>query len=70
MRKYRLGNKTDRADCENAGTFRFHCTQIFISNALKKKWIGLEEIDDGICAVYFYDVLLARFDERDQKLHA
>jgi transposase InsO family protein len=54
----------------NAGTFRFQCAQIFISNALKKKWIGLEEIDDGIWAVYFYDVLLARFDERDQKLHA
>lgn len=54
----------------NAGTFRFQCAQIFISNALMKKWIGLEEIDDGIWAVYFYDVLLARFDERDQKLHA
>lgn len=54
----------------NAGTFRFQCAQIFISQALNKKWIGLEEIDDGIWAVYFYDVLLARFDERDQNLHA
>lgn len=54
----------------NAGTFRFQCRQLFISAALKQDWIGLEEIDDGIWAVYFYDVLLARFDERDRKLHA
>ena len=54
----------------NAGTFRFQCQQLLISAALKQHWIGLEEIDDGIWAVYFYDVLLARFDERDRKLHA
>jgi putative transposase len=54
----------------NAGTFRFQCQQIFLSDALKQKWIGLEEVDDGIWAIYFYDVLLARFDERDRKLHA
>ncbi|MFN7941075.1 MAG: IS481 family transposase [Thermoanaerobaculia bacterium] len=53
-----------------AGTFRFQCRQLFISAALKQDWIGLEEIDDGVWAVYFYDVLLARFDERDRKLHA
>ena len=54
----------------NAGTFRFQCQQLFISAALKQDWIGLEETDDGVWAVYFYDVLLARFDERDRKLHA
>jgi transposase InsO family protein len=54
----------------NAGTFRFQCKQLFISAALKQDWIGLEEVDDGIWAIYFYDVLLARFDERDRKLHA
>jgi hypothetical protein len=54
----------------NAGTFRFQCQQLFLSDALKQKWIGLEEVDDGIWGIYFYDVLLARFDERDRKLHA
>ena len=28
----------------------------------------MEEADDGIWAIYFYDVLLARLDERDFKL--
>jgi transposase InsO family protein len=54
----------------NAGTFRFQCQQIFLSQALKQVSIGLEETDDGVWAVYFYNVLLARFDERDRKLHA
>ncbi|MEK7316033.1 MAG: hypothetical protein AAB011_07630 [Candidatus Eisenbacteria bacterium] len=54
----------------NAGTFRFKCQQLFISQALKQDWIGLKEIDDGVWATYFYDVLLARFEERDRKLHA
>lgn len=54
----------------NAGTFRFQCQQLFISNALQQDWIGLEEVDGGVWAIYFYDVLLARFHERDRKLHA
>lgn len=53
----------------NAGTFRFQCKQLFLSDALEQKWIGLEEVDDGIWAIYFHDVLLARFDERDRQLH-
>jgi transposase InsO family protein len=53
----------------NAGTFRFHSKQLFLSDALEQKWIGLEEVDDGIWAIHFHDVLLARFDERDRQLH-
>jgi hypothetical protein len=53
----------------NAGCFRFWHRQIFISDALIKEHIGLEETDDGIWSVYFYDVLLARLDERTYKLH-
>ena len=53
----------------NAGCFRFWHRQIFISDALIKEQIGLEESDDGIWSVYFYDVLLARLDERSYKLH-
>ena len=30
----------------------------------------MEETADGIWSVYFYDVLLARLDERDFKLYA
>ena len=48
----------------NAGCFRFRHRQIFLSDALIKEHIGLEETDDGIWSVYFYDVLLARLDER------
>ena len=54
----------------NAGTFRFQSRQVFLSNALKQRYIGLEEIDDGIWSIYFYDVLLARMDERDFTLSA
>ena len=48
-----------------AGVFRFKKQQIFLSDALKQESIALEEVADGIWSVYFYDVLLARLDERD-----
>jgi hypothetical protein len=49
----------------NAGTFRFKRRLLFIANALKQHYIGLEEIDDGIWSIYFNRVLLARLNERD-----
>ena len=49
----------------NAGTFRLKHKLLFIANALKQHYIGLEEIDDGIWSIYFNRVLLARLDERD-----
>ena len=48
-----------------AGTFRFQHRLLFISNPLKGHRIGLEEVDDGVWAIYFNDVLLAKLDERD-----
>ena len=48
----------------NAGCFRFKKQVVFLSQALKQEWIGLEEIADGLWSVHFYDVLLARLDER------
>ncbi len=54
----------------NCGTFRFKGRQLFISNALKQNYIGLEEVDDDLWSVYFYDVLLARFDGRTRTLCA
>jgi putative transposase len=47
----------------NAGAFRFSSKQICISMALKGKYIGLEEIDDGLHKVWFYDRFLGFFDE-------
>lgn len=52
----------------NAGTFRFKSAQPFLSNTLKQEWIGMEETADGIWSVYFYDVLLCRWDERNLRL--
>jgi putative transposase len=47
------------------GTFRFQHRLLFIANSLTNHHIGLEETDDGIWAIYFNTVLLAKLDERD-----
>jgi len=54
----------------NAGTFRFQTRQLFISDTLLQEDIALEETGDGVWSIYFYDVLLARLDERDFRLYA
>ncbi len=46
------------------GTFRMAAGLWFLSNALQGEYIGLEEIDDGIWSIYYYQNLLARIDER------
>ncbi len=51
-----------------AGMFRFKQRQVFLSQALSNEWIALEEVADGLWSVYFYEVLLARLDERDFKV--
>jgi putative transposase len=53
----------------NAGCFRFKSRVLFLSQALKQEWIGLEEIEDGTWSLHFYDVLLARLDEREMTLY-
>lgn len=53
----------------NVGTLRFKHKRLFISEALEHEHVGLEEIDDGIWSVYFYDTLLGKFDERDWKFY-
>jgi transposase InsO family protein len=53
-----------------SGTFKWKNHQLFISQVLGHEWIALEEIDDGVWSIYYYDVLLARLDERDFKLKA
>ena len=59
---------TEKRLVSNAGCFRFKKQVVFISQALKQEWIALEEVEDGIWSVYFYDVLLARLDERKMTL--
>lgn len=62
------------AHCEvrrvrRVGTIRFRGREIFISEVLAHETIALEESADGVWSVFFYHVLLARFDERDGKLY-
>lgn len=51
------------------GTIRFRGCEAFVSEVLTGEQLGLEEIDDGVWSVFFYDTLLARFTEKDGKLH-
>jgi len=53
-----------------AGTLRFKSRQLFLSHALEHEDVGLEETDDGIWSVFFYDTLLGKLDERDWRFHA
>jgi putative transposase len=52
----------------HTGGFRFRGREIFLSEVLSSETIALEEVDDGAWSVYFFDHLLARFDERTFKL--
>lgn len=52
----------------SAGTFRFKGTRVFICNSLCGQSIGLEETDDGIWSIHFYNTLLGRLDERNWKV--
>ena len=50
------------------GAFRFHSKQIFLSNALVHDYIGLEEIDDGIWNIVYYNTVLGRFNRKTGKI--
>jgi hypothetical protein len=43
---------------------------VFVSQVLGNEKVGLEEVDDGVWSVYFYDRLMARLDDRTWKLTA
>lgn len=51
-----------------AGCIRFKSNVVFVSQAIKREWIGLEEVDNRVWSVYFYDVLLARLAEQEMTL--
>ncbi len=50
------------------GIIQFKNRRLFLSETMAKEDIGLEEIQDGIWSIYFYNVLLGRFDERKFEL--
>ena len=52
------------------GAIRLKKRQVFVSQALGGEHVGLEEVEDGVWSVSFYDRLLARLDERTWKLSA
>lgn len=51
------------------GHFKLRSQCLFLSHPLRRKLIGLNEIGDGVWAIHFHNVELARFDERDGALH-
>jgi transposase InsO family protein len=52
----------------SAGCIRFKNNLLFVSQTLEKERVALEEVQDGLWNLYFYDVLLAKLDERTFKL--
>ena len=62
------------AHCEvrrvrSKGTIRLRGREFFISEVLVHEALALEEIEDGVWSIFFYDALLARYNERDGKVH-
>jgi transposase InsO family protein len=53
----------------HTGEIKFHGRRLFLSEALRQQRVGLEEFDDGRWSVYFAQVLLGRFDERDFQVY-
>lgn len=51
------------------GGVRWKNAWVNVSHVLAEDYVGLEEVADGIWAVYFGPVLLGRFDERDRRIH-
>src|SRR4051794_28998291 len=52
----------------NAGSFRLHCGQHFLSQALNGENVGLEQVADGVWNILYYETLLGRFDERTNSI--
>jgi putative transposase len=50
------------------GVLNFRGTHYHLSLVLANEKVGLEEVDDGVWSVIFYNTLLARLDERTLRL--
>jgi transposase InsO family protein len=51
-----------------SGAIRWGGRSLFLSHVLVGEDVGLEEIDEGLWSVYFYQVLLGRFQVADWRL--
>lgn len=51
-----------------ADTSRFHNGQQFLTQALNGEIIGLEEVQEGVWNVIYYEMLLGRFDQRTRTI--
>ena len=51
------------------GEIKWRGRFLFLSQALSGERVGLEEYQDGLWAVYFGSLHLARFDERERKIY-
>jgi len=53
---------------DRAGVLYWKGRRIFISEILHGESIGFEVINDGLWSIYFAQVLLGRYDEREDEL--
>lgn len=51
------------------GGIRLNCAYVTLAPALVGERVGLEEVADGIWAVYFYDMLLGHLNERERHVY-
>ncbi len=51
-----------------SGDFRLHSGQYFLSSALKGEDIGLEEVDDAVWSIIYYNTILGRIDLQTGKI--
>jgi putative transposase len=50
------------------GQFRFQCEHLFIAGPLRGEFIGLEEVDDGLWEILYFERSLGHYDERTKKV--
>jgi putative transposase len=50
------------------GGIRWNCQWVNVSITCVGKYVGLEEIDDGVWSVYFGALRLGRLDERNTRI--
>lgn len=50
---------------DRRGRIRFQRNTLFLSEVLRREWVGLEEVDEDLWSVRFGPVLLGRYDQRE-----
>ena len=52
----------------SSATIRWKKRKVFVTTLLKRHYIGLEQIGDGVWSVYYGPVHLGRLDEADFRI--